>query len=451
MTEKRTFYHETEGGGIVFRTERTVGHVRIPNYVYDIWMPLLGAEAIGVYSVYCRLEMGGSVKKISQRSLATACRIGEVKLNEINTKLEWCGFIKVVKPTGAKRLMHWTTEIVVKDPPQKVWPELIKQLGLQKSGYKPLAPWLKAETPKDETPTSPETLGNVSGDVAAMSPRLNPLGLQTLVYEDKTPAQSAGTPAPEPAGNSDEVRLEILGINVLDTLVNLLPPLKPGERTVIDPGSAARGSPTHIIEIPVPHGTDIPDPASEILDIIITPYADHIMCPNCETQMPFDHRWKVRHPFRKDPHCPNCGTDFKILLEQDYGEDLVWDRRPTGAIKPLPSLGDAIPGWEAWLAGIIKGSQREEKDPLTREMFENWEKQTLRSQNQYRDVKEQWENDKDGFLRKLVWAWLEFHREHHFKKAEWVRKALSAYNTSRKDEEVDSKPRMPPGESYVPF
>ena len=115
-------YHPTANGGIQFRSERKPGDVRIPNYVYDLWMPLLGAEAIGVYAVYCRLEMGGSVKKITLGELANACRIGKGKLDEINDRLQTCGFIKIVKPTGAARLMHWTTEITVLDPPMTVSP-----------------------------------------------------------------------------------------------------------------------------------------------------------------------------------------------------------------------------------------------------------------------------------------------------------------------------------------
>lgn len=39
---KQKLYDITEDGGIRFVTRRRAGEVRIPNYVYDIWMPLLG-------------------------------------------------------------------------------------------------------------------------------------------------------------------------------------------------------------------------------------------------------------------------------------------------------------------------------------------------------------------------------------------------------------------------
>ena len=125
---KRSFsYQDTDNGGIEFITHRRPGDVRIPNYVYDMWMPVIGSDAIGVYGVYCRLEMKGGVKKITLSTLAKACRIGVKKLNSINDKLEKCGFIKVTKPQGAARLMHWTTSIEIFDPPQKVSNEFIKE------------------------------------------------------------------------------------------------------------------------------------------------------------------------------------------------------------------------------------------------------------------------------------------------------------------------------------
>lgn len=34
----KKFYSETENGGVIFHTERRIGDVRIPNYVYDMWL-----------------------------------------------------------------------------------------------------------------------------------------------------------------------------------------------------------------------------------------------------------------------------------------------------------------------------------------------------------------------------------------------------------------------------
>lgn len=150
------FYFEQEDGGIVFRTDRRPGDVRIPNYVYDIWMPIVGSDALGVYAAYCRLEMNGSVKKITQKILAAACRIGTDKLQKINDALVDCGFVTISKPEGHQRLMHYTVEVVVHDPPMEVSKELIDKYAPH---YTPLTPWFV--TQDDSTS---ENLNGFSGD-----------------------------------------------------------------------------------------------------------------------------------------------------------------------------------------------------------------------------------------------------------------------------------------------
>lgn len=162
----KKLYEPTEEGGIKFETKRKPGEVRVPNYVYDLWLPLLGADAIAVYSVYCRLEMAGTVKRASLQTLADACRIGVRKLNIINAKLEECGFIKAKKPEGYKRLMHWTTEITVLDPPRVIAPMLIEKYA-PKRGYEPLTPWLVKEdenTNNESQMTFPQKPSDISGE-----------------------------------------------------------------------------------------------------------------------------------------------------------------------------------------------------------------------------------------------------------------------------------------------
>lgn len=141
----RKLYEKMESGGIRFKSKRQSGHVRIPNYVYDIWMPLLGATAIGIYGVYCRLERQGTVKAMTMQTLATVCRVGKTRLYKINETLESCGFVGIVSPKGHKRLMHWTTEIEVLDPPQEVSPDLIEKYAIKGKTYQTLTPWLVAE------------------------------------------------------------------------------------------------------------------------------------------------------------------------------------------------------------------------------------------------------------------------------------------------------------------
>lgn len=153
-------YAQSESGGIHVKSGRKIGEVRMPNYVYDLWLPLIGSDALAAYGVYCRLERGKTVRAITMRDIAKACRIGDKKLGEVNAILAECGFITVRKPTGKARGRHFTTEITTLNPPRQIAAELVTKYQIS-SGYIPLSTWLMDE---DETPgsVSPETPGSVS-------------------------------------------------------------------------------------------------------------------------------------------------------------------------------------------------------------------------------------------------------------------------------------------------
>ncbi|NIQ88777.1 MAG: hypothetical protein GWN93_06715 [Deltaproteobacteria bacterium] len=173
-------YHTTEKGGISFKTERRVGDVRIPNYVYDLWLPIIGAVGIGVYGVYCRLEREGIVKAMTQKRIAQMCHIGVNRLRDINDMLQRLGFIRIKKPEGHERLMHWTTEITVLDAPMEVSEE-VKPLD-----YETFSPWLvecqtnDSENP-DESSEEPEQILDENPDESSKvaSLGLNPLEVVT--------------------------------------------------------------------------------------------------------------------------------------------------------------------------------------------------------------------------------------------------------------------------------
>ena len=130
----KKLYEKTQPGGIRFKSGRKPWEVRIPCYVYDIWLPLIGSTTLGVYSLYCRLAREGIVKAITLQDIANACRIGRTKLDNINDKLEKLGFVIITKPKGWKRLAHFTTELEILDPPEEVSAEAIKKLALDKEG-----------------------------------------------------------------------------------------------------------------------------------------------------------------------------------------------------------------------------------------------------------------------------------------------------------------------------
>lgn len=199
-------YEWPDEGGIVFASERKPWNVCIPIFIYDLWLPLLGVEVVGVYSVYCRLEMAGEVKKMTQAKLAQACRIGTRRLAKINEMLEDCGFITVEAPQGQDRLKHFTTKIILKDPPQKVSQELIdKYHQLEKSDYEPLTTWLIAD--EDSQVKTPEMSNDNAGDVKRQhdalsndNAKIGTLGVEELGVLEKPRA----TPAEIDAATYDE-------------------------------------------------------------------------------------------------------------------------------------------------------------------------------------------------------------------------------------------------------
>ena len=148
-------YKGDGSGGIRFIDKTGVGHfTQIQNLLWDLWTSLIGCRGVGVYTMYLRLAREGKVKAIPLRRIASVNRIGASTLNSIHETLEDCGLIKVIKPEGYKRTMHWTTQIEVFAPPMSVSANLIKKYA-GSQGYETLAPWLY-EAP--ETPTgAPET------------------------------------------------------------------------------------------------------------------------------------------------------------------------------------------------------------------------------------------------------------------------------------------------------
>lgn len=186
-----TKLYTQDENGVSFDTERKPGEVRIPNYVYDLWLPLVGATAVGVYAVYCRLERDGDVKGISLADIASACRIGTDKLNEINKLLVSCKFIKIKKPVGQERTMHWTTRITTLDPPREISKELIGE-NEPPSGYKPLTPWLVA----------PENLGGFSGEPIQVVEE-NPSGSSNIATLELQPVEIAQAATPPQSSHAD--------------------------------------------------------------------------------------------------------------------------------------------------------------------------------------------------------------------------------------------------------
>ncbi len=154
-----TLYNTQKDGSVEFRSEQTGWVVNIPAYILDLWTPLLGSDAMGVYLAYLRLERDGVIKGMTFKKLAIKCRIGSDKLARINEWLVDCGFIRIEKPEGWQKLAHFTTKVIVLNAPTTVPAEAIeKYRPKDKDGnnteweYEPLSDWLfedRTDAPKD--------------------------------------------------------------------------------------------------------------------------------------------------------------------------------------------------------------------------------------------------------------------------------------------------------------
>lgn len=163
--------YEQSENGIWFKSKRKAFGVDVPAYVYDLWMPLIGSDAVGVLGVYYRLERSGKIYGLSLARIARACRIGVDKLDKINDMLVDCGFVEINKPTGWQRLAHYTTEIITLDAPTAVSAEMIQRYApTPRDGkpykwvYEPLTEWLVEEYPAEHRTNAPENLNGFSGD-----------------------------------------------------------------------------------------------------------------------------------------------------------------------------------------------------------------------------------------------------------------------------------------------
>jgi hypothetical protein len=205
--EKKKLY-DRDSNGIRFKSDRKVGDVRIPNYVFDLWMPLLGVEVIGVYALYCRLERIDGIKGVTLDKIAQSCRIGKKTLLTINKTLAEHKFISIKKPKGQERLKHFTTEFTVHDPPTAIAQKVIKD-NAHPQGYEPVANWLvdARELPEVPLETSDGSDAKPPDVPDNTSTVLKPLGVEedgidTGVSIPRTDANAPDADAATPKENA---------------------------------------------------------------------------------------------------------------------------------------------------------------------------------------------------------------------------------------------------------
>lgn len=118
----------------------------IPNYIYDLWYPILGAVRQGVYDPLVRLA-GNRTARISIREMAKHAQLGTERYSRTLQELQMLGFIEVKTPNEDERRRGKLTQIKVLTPPSRITPRMIEKIkaaGIVKPSfdYKILAPWL---------------------------------------------------------------------------------------------------------------------------------------------------------------------------------------------------------------------------------------------------------------------------------------------------------------------
>jgi hypothetical protein len=137
--------------------------VIVENFIVDLWMPIIGVDGLGLYTAYKRTSYNKANRIISrnQSELVDLFRIGKSKLNTLNSLLEDCGFIKVLKPKGKDKLSHKPTQIEIFDPPKDIDKNIIKKYC--KKDYTTYSHWLvESPIPIDNTEGGNGTSGKTN-------------------------------------------------------------------------------------------------------------------------------------------------------------------------------------------------------------------------------------------------------------------------------------------------
>ena len=129
--------YEINEGSIEVLDKRRVTHGPIiPNYVYDLYSPIIGLTGLGLLGLLYRMTTADkSFNRL--HDYMDAGRIGWEKLMKLLNLFEELSMIKVVKPVGMAKRKHMRTDIYLFDPPTSI-PEKYVDLVRKKT----IAKWL---------------------------------------------------------------------------------------------------------------------------------------------------------------------------------------------------------------------------------------------------------------------------------------------------------------------
>ena len=106
-----------------------VAYIVVEAYIFEVWMASLGASAIGVYALLCRLaDENNQVEKFSIKELAFWSGIGDKTFLKIVKRLRDFGFIQMKTPTPRERNQGINTIFRLLQPPKELSDEAINQI-----------------------------------------------------------------------------------------------------------------------------------------------------------------------------------------------------------------------------------------------------------------------------------------------------------------------------------
>lgn len=139
--KKSKSYTTDDTGGILVTDKRQLTHGTIvPNYVVDLYLPIIGYDGLGILTALYRLVNHADPDnpvRVNVRAFARAGRVGSDSYSDSLELMAECGLIALLKPEGKRRGMHLRTEIFLVDPPTRV-PERYAAQVLDRC----LTPWL---------------------------------------------------------------------------------------------------------------------------------------------------------------------------------------------------------------------------------------------------------------------------------------------------------------------
>ena len=127
--------YQVTDDGIIIRDRRQFTNGQItPNYVYDLYLPILEYDGIGLYFTICRMASLSS-EAVTKSGLRKLFKLMPRRYEYFKAKIalmEELGLIAVIMPTGEERLNNQPSTIELLDPPTVV-PQKYVDLVLEKT------------------------------------------------------------------------------------------------------------------------------------------------------------------------------------------------------------------------------------------------------------------------------------------------------------------------------